>query len=441
MDHQPRSGTEHYHAGPDPESLRGELEGRPGRRRVVVTGLGVISPIGVGTDAFWRSLREGRSGIRTIDRFDTSDLPSKVAGLVDGFEAEAYVGRKAARRMDRATQMGVAVASMAIEAAGLPIRQHPEEVGVAYGAGLSMPLTFEGEFEVFRREGARRVSPFLIPMVIPNAVAGTISIHTGAQGPTVPISTACATGNDCIGNAYALIQRGVVRAAIAGGVDAPITPFIIAGFANAKALSRRNEPPEEASCPFDRRRDGFVIAEGAGAVVIEDEAWARARGAPILAEVLGYAATSDAYHATAPEESGAGAARAITLALRDAGLAPTAIDYVSAHGTSTPLNDVVETRAIKRALGEHAYRTPISSIKSMTGHLLGGAGAVEFVAAVLTIRHGFIPPTINLREPDPECDLDYVPLVGRPAPVRVVLSNSLGFGGQNSAILVGACGR
>ena len=407
------------------------------RRRVVVTGLGVISPVGNDVERFWRALCDGRSGIRRIEHFDTSDLPSKVAGLVTDFQPDELLGRKVARRLDRATQMAVVAAQSALVASALPLREYPDEVAVCFGAGCGCPATFEEEHTTFLRDGARRVSPFLVPMVIPNAVAGTISIHLGARGPVVPISTACATGTDCIGHGAALIRAGLARAVIAGGVDAAVTPFFIAGFGNARALSRHIEPPAEASRPFDRRRDGFVIAEGAGAVVLEEREAAIARGAPIYAEVLGYAATADAYHATAPEESGRSAARAMALAIAEARLRPESIDYVNAHGTSTPLNDVVETRAIKRALGEHAWRIPISSIKSMTGHLLGGAGAVEFVATVLTLRDGIIPPTINLHEPDPECDLDYVPNVARRTPVRVALSNSLGFGGHNAVILVG----
>jgi 3-oxoacyl-[acyl-carrier-protein] synthase II len=405
--------------------------------RVVVTGLGVVSPVGTGVERFWAALRQGVSGVRPISLFDARDLPSRIAGEVVDFCPEDFLPRKEARRLDRATQFAVAAARMALRDAALdPAAFGPEDIGVVFGLGVGQMGTFEAEHGVLLREGPRRVSPFFIANVIPNMPACQIAIQCGLQGPVVPLTSACSTGTDCIGQGAELIRRGLARAVVAGGTEAPITPLTVAGFANARALSRRNDCPAEASCPFDRRRDGFVIGEGAGAVVLEALSTARARGARIYAEVLGYGTTCDAFHITAPPEDGGGLVRAMRLALRQAGLPPEAIDYLNAHGTATPLNDKIETRAIKTVFGDHARRLPISSTKSMTGHLLGAAGAVEFVATVLSLRDGFVHPTINLHEPDPECDLDYVPLVGRPAPLRVAMTNSLAFGGQNASLVV-----
>jgi 3-oxoacyl-[acyl-carrier-protein] synthase II len=399
--------------------------------------MGIITPLGLDLESFWQALRAGRSGVRRVPALDLPDLPTRIAATVDDFDPARWIGRKELRRMDRTTQMAVAAGQMALADAGLGEGGFdPYDVGVSVGTGIGGMRTLEDEIGTFRDEGPRRVSPFTAPMIIPNMPAGQISIHLGLRGPSRCLATACATGADCIGEGFELVRRGSVPVMLAGGVEASITPFVIAAFCSCKVLSRRNDAPERASRPFDRERDGFVMGEGAGLVVLEDRDRALARGARIYAEVVGYGATSDAYHMTSPDETGAPMARAIRNALRQAGLPPSAIDYLNAHGTSTQMNDKVETRAIKAAFGDAADRLPISSTKSMLGHLVGAAGAVELVATALSIRDGFVHPTINLDQPDPACDLDYVPHVGRPRAIGFAMSTSLAFGGHNASLVL-----
>ena len=406
-------------------------------RRVVVTGLGVVTPLGIGVDSYWANVQAGRSGVKTISAFDPSDLPTQIAATVDDFDPERWINRKEARRMDRSTQMAVSAASMALSDARLIEGQFdPYDVGVSVGTGMGGMHTLEDEHSTFIEDGPRRVSPFLAPMMIPNMPAGQVSIQFGLRGPSRCLATACATGSDCIGEAFGDVRMGTSPVMLAGGVDASITKFVIAAFCSCKTLSRRNDAPERASRPFDRDRDGFVMGEGAGIVVLEDRDYALARGARIYAEVLGYGATADAYHMTSPDTTGEPMARAMHRALKQAGLPPTALDYLNAHGTSTSLNDKFETQAIKLALGTHAYQLPISSTKSLVGHLIGAAGAVEFITTILTIRDGYVHPTINLDNPDSECDLDYVPNVGRCHQVGIAMSNSLAFGGHNASLVV-----
>lgn len=408
-----------------------------GNRRVVVTGLGAITPFGVGIDGFWEAVRAGRSGVKRISAFPVEDLPTQFAATFDGFDPEQFMPRKEARRMDRATQMAVAAAKQALGDAGLSEGSFdPFEVGVSVGTGIGGMLTFEGEHVTFLESGPRRVSPFLAPMMIPNMPAGQVSIQLGLRGPSRCLATACATGSDCIGDAFETIRRGTVPLAVAGGVEAAISRFVISAFCACKVLSRRNEAPERASRPYDRDRDGFVMGEGAGIVVLEERDHALSRGARIYAELLGYGATSDAYHMTSPDPTSAPITRAMRQALSEAGLPPTAIDYVNAHGTSTQINDKFETLALKRAFGEHARRIPINSTKSMTGHLIGAAGAVEFITTILSIRDRYVHPTINLENPDPECDLDYVPGAGRPHEITFAMTNSLAFGGHNASLVL-----
>ncbi|HVC34949.1 MAG TPA: beta-ketoacyl-ACP synthase II [Chloroflexota bacterium] len=406
-------------------------------RRVVVTGLGVVTPLGVDVDRLWENVRAGRSGVKSITAFDASDLPTRFAATVDDFDPDRWISRKEARRMDRCTQMAVSAARMALADACLVEGEFdPYDVGVSVGTGMGGMHTLEDEHTTFLEGGARRVSPFLAPMMIPNMPAGQVSIQLGLRGPSRGLATACATGSDCIGEGFGDVHCGRAPVMLAGGVDASITKFVIAAFCSCKVLSRRNDAPARASRPFDRDRDGFVMGEGAGVVVLEDRERALARGVRIYAEVLGYGATADAFHMTSPDTTGEPMARAMHQALRQAGLPATALDYLNAHGTSTALNDKFETRAIKLALGEHAYRLPISSTKSMVGHLIGAAGAVEFIATVLSIRDGYVHPTINLDNPDPECDLDYVPNVGRAHTVGVAMTNSLAFGGHNASLVL-----
>jgi 3-oxoacyl-[acyl-carrier-protein] synthase II len=406
-------------------------------RRVVVTGIGVISPVGTGVERFWEAIRAGRSGVRRIEELERADLPTCIAAPVDDFVPEDYLGYKDARRMDRTTQMAVAASRLALDDAGLGRGDFdPYDIGVCVGTGMGGLHTFEEEHAAFLEGGHRRVSPLLAPKMIPNMPSGQVSIQFGLRGPTRCIATACATGSDCIGDAYEIVRRGAAPIMLGGGVEASLTPFAIAAFCNCKVLSRRNDDPTGASRPFDSGRDGFVMGEGAGIVVLEDRERALARGARIYAEVRGYGATSDAFHMTAPDSSGEPMARAIGMALRDASLAPEAIDYLNAHGTSTQLNDKVETRAIKLAFGNHATRLSISSTKSMTGHLVGAAGSVEFITTALSIRDGYVHPTLNLDHPDPECDLDYVPKVGRSRSIAYAMSNSLAFGGHNASLIL-----
>jgi len=405
-------------------------------RRVVVTGIGLVTPVGLTREETWEALAAGRCGIGPITLFDASGFDSRIAGEVKGFDPLRCMDRKEARRADRFTQFAVAAAQEALAQAGLAIAEEDgRRTAIIVGTAMGGVMTLAEEYEQMRTKGPGRVSPFLMPMMLPDMASGQLSIRLGARGPNYALVSACASGADAIGEAANMIARGDVDAALAGGSEAPITPIAVAGFAAAKALSTRNDDPATASRPFAAGRDGFVIAEGCGLLVLEAEEHAKARGARILAEVAGYAATSDAYHITQPHEQGEGAVRAMQLALARAGLEPDDVDYINAHGTSTPLNDRMETLAIKRAFGEYAYHVPISSTKSMTGHLLGAAGAVEAAVCVLTIERGVIPPTANYVEPDPACDLDYVPNVARPATVDVAMTNSFGFGGHNSCLI------
>lgn len=405
-------------------------------RRVVVTGIGLVTPVGLTTEETWASLVAGRGGIGPITLFDATGFDSRIAGEVKGFDPTRYMERKEARRADRFTQFAFAAAQEAVAQAGLTLdRDDGRRVGVLVGTAMGGLMTLAAEFEELRTKGPGRVSPFLMPMMLPDMASGQLSIRLGARGPNYALVSACASGADAIGEAANMIRRGDADVVLAGGSEAPITPIAVAGFAAAKALSTRNDDPATASRPFAAGRDGFVIAEGCGILCLEAEEHARARGARVLAELAGYSATSDAFHVTQPDERGEGAVRAMQLALERAGLRPEDVDYINAHGTSTPLNDRMETLAIKRAFGEHAYAIPVSSTKSMTGHLLGAAGAVEAAVCVLAIEHGVIPPTANYVAPDPECDLDYVPNVARSAPVEVAMTNSFGFGGHNSCLI------
>ncbi len=407
-------------------------------RRVVVTGMGAITPLGLDVPTLWRNLLEGRSGAAPITLFDAGPYDTRFACEVKGFDPLNYMDRKEARRSDRYTQMALAAAEEAMRNSGLKIdANNAEQVGVIIGSGVGGLMTIREQFHVLITKGPRAVSPFTIPMIIGNMAAGQVAMRYGAKGINYCTTSACASSAHAIGEAFEAIRRGAAEAIIVGGSEAPIDPFGVASFCAARALSTRNDAPEKACRPFDAQRDGFVMAEGAGVLVLEELDFARRRGATILAEVLGYGATADAYHITAPAPEGEGAARSMRLALQQAGLQPTDVDYINAHGTSTPLNDVTETQAIKAVFGEYAYRIPISSSKSMVGHLLGAAGAVESIICIQTILTGIIHPTINYEFPDPECDLDYVPNVPRRADVRIVLSNSLGFGGHNVTLIFG----
>ncbi len=407
-------------------------------RRVAITGMGVISPLGNDLESFWQALVGGKSGVGPITRFDATDFPTRIAAEVKGFDPMDYMDRKDAKRMDRFSHLAVAAARQALEDAQLNHTLNRDDVGVAVGTGIGGIETFSEQFEVMRKKGPQRVSPFFVPMMIANMAAGNIAILTGARGPCITTTTACAASANAVGEAFRLVQRGDAVAMICGGTEAPLVPMALGGFCAMKALSERNEEPERASRPFDAQRDGFVMAEGAAMIVLEELEHAVRRGARIWAEMVGYGMSADAYHITAPAPRGEGGARAMRRALADAGLDPSEVQYINAHGTSTPPNDRCETEAIKAVFGEHAYRLAISSTKSMTGHLLGAAGALELVCCVLTIARGVIPPTINYEYPDPDCDLDYVPNRARPATVRVAMSNSFGFGGQNACLVVRA---
>ncbi len=404
-------------------------------RRVVITGLGTVNPVGIGVEDTWKRIKSGESGIGRITRFDPSNLPSQIAGEVKNFKAEEFMPAKLVSRVDLFIQYAIASTRMALEDAGLPLSDLGDEVGVTIGVGMGGVGQVEHYTRVLDERGYRRVTPFFIPMIIPNMASGQIAILFGAKGPNLAVCTACAAGNHAIGEAFKLIREGRVKAMICGGAEGLITPLCVAGFAVMKALSTRNDEPEKASRPFDAKRDGFVIAEGCGVLILEDMEHAVKRGAKIYAEIIGYGANADAYHMTAPCPDGEGAAGCIKLALKDANIKPEDVDYINAHGTSTPLNDLAETKAIKRVFGEHAYKLMISSTKSMTGHLLGGAGGLEAVLTTLTIHEGVIPPTINLEEPDPECDLDYVPNTARKADIKIAISNAFGFGGTNACLV------
>jgi 3-oxoacyl-[acyl-carrier-protein] synthase II len=403
-----------------------------GLRRVVVTGLGAVTPIGNDVAQYWEGLSSGRNGVAAITLFDASRHACRFAAEVKGFDPSGWLEPKEAKRWDRFCQFGVVAAKQALADAGLEIDdRNTHRVGVSIGSGVGGLLMMETQAHVLADRGPDRVSPFCVPMMIPNMATGLAAIAIGARGPSSAVATACAAGSNAIGDAFRTIQLGLADAMVCGGAESAITPLGVAGFASAKALSFRNDDPATASRPFDLERNGFVIGEGAGVLVLEALEHAQARGARILAEVLGYGTTCDAHHITAPSPGGVGGAEAMRLALADARLAPQDVDYVNAHGTSTQANDSNETAAIKAALGEHARRIPVSSTKSMTGHLLGGSGGIEAVASVLAIGHNLVPPTINYHTPDPACDLDVVPNQAREHAVQVVLSNSFGFGGHN----------
>jgi 3-oxoacyl-[acyl-carrier-protein] synthase II len=404
-------------------------------RRVVITGLGAVTPLGVGVEALWQGLVAGRSGIGPIRAFDASRYTTRFGGECLDFDPILFIERKDAKRMDRYCQFAVAASRMAIEDANLDLAPRADRVGVLIGTGIGGTWTWETQHDVLRDKGPDRVSPFFIPMLISDMAAGYTSILFGARGPNLAIVSACASGAHAIGEAWHAIRRGDAEAMIAGGAEAAVTPLGLAGFCSMRALSTRNDDPQRASRPFDADRDGFVMSEGAGMVVMEELEIARGRGARIYCEVVGYGATADAYHLTAPAPDGDGGARAMSAAIQCAAISPADVDYINAHGTSTPLNDKIETQAIKACFGEAAQRVAISSTKSMTGHLLGAAGGAETVICALAIARGVIPPTINYERPDPKCDLDYVPNAARPAQVRVAMSNSFGFGGHNVSLI------
>ena len=405
------------------------------KRRVVVTGLGAVTPLGIGVEDTWKNIKEGKSGVVKITKFDASNLPSQIAGEVKNFKPEEFMPAKLTSRIDTFIQYAIAATRMALEDAGLPLNDLGDEVGVIIGVGMGGVGLIEHYTRVLDERGYRRVTPFFIPMIIPNMAAGQVAILFGAKGPNTAVCTACAAGNHAIGEAFRLIREGKVKAMICGGTESIITPLCVAGFSVMKALSTRNDEPEKASRPFDAERDGFVIAEGCGILILEDLENAQKRGAKIYAELIGYGLNADAYHMTAPSPDGEGAARCMEIALKDAGISAGEVDYINAHGTSTPLNDAAETKAIKKVFKDHAYKLMVSSTKSMTGHLLGGAGGLEAIITVLSLYEGIVPPTINLENPDPECDLDYVPNQARKADIKVALSNAFGFGGTNACLV------
>ncbi len=404
-------------------------------KRVAVTGIGVVSPIGIGKAPFLDALLAGRSGIVSVSRFDTTDYPVKIAGEVRDFDATDFIDKKMAKRLDRYAQYGVTAATLALTDSGYPVDEDPYAVGALIGSGVGGLDTFFQQTSVLLEKGPTRLSPFFIPMMIPNMASAMSSVALGLKGPVNATCTACAAGTNALGDAFALIRRGDATAMLAGGAEAAVNQVGMGAFAAARALSTRNDEPQRASRPFDAGRDGFVMGEGSGVLVLEELEHALGRGAHIYAEMVGYGMTADAYHLTEPDETGEPAALAMQRAVHDACLEPADVDYINAHGTSTPLGDAMETRAIKLALGEHATRVMISSTKSIFGHCLGAAGGLEAAATVLAMEAGKVPPTINLDDPDPLCDLDYVPNVAREASVEVAMSNSFGFGGHNAAIV------
>ena len=406
-------------------------------RRVVITGMGVVSPIGIGVKEFEEGIFSGKNGIKKITHFDTSSYKSRIGGEITNLNVGDYLSPKDIRRMDRFTQFGMIAAIEAIEQAGLNVNsKNSEKIGVLVGSGVGGLQTVEREKAVLMEKGPQRVSPFLVPMLITNIASAYIAIKYGFRGPNLSISTACATGTHAIGEAFRMIQRGEADAMVAGGAEAAITPLGLAGFCAMRALSTRNDEPERASRPFDRERDGFVIGEGAGILILEELEFARKRGANIWAEVIGFGMSSDAYHITQPVADGRGIRIAMENALKDAKVNLQDVDYINAHGTSTPLNDRVETKSIKDLFKDRAYEIPVSSTKSMTGHLLGATGGVEAIACILAIQRKRVPPTINYEFPDPDCDLDYVPNEAREVDVRIAMSNSMGFGGHNATIVI-----
>ena len=405
-------------------------------RRVVITGIGLVSSLGIGTQATWDGLLAGTSGVGRVTRFDVSGFAAQIAAEVRGFDPLDYVEKKDVKKMDVFIQYSIAASQFAVVDSGLIITpENAPQVGVFIGSGIGGFATIEREHTALLEGGPRKISPFFIPASIINLASGQVSIRFGAKGPNLATCTACSASAHALGESFEIIKRGDAEAMIAGGSEAAITPMSIGGFAALRALSTRNDEPARASRPFDRDRDGFIIGEGAGVLILEELEHARARGARIYAEMVGYGVSADAHHITAPSEDGDGAVRAMAMALRKAGVEPSAVDYVNAHGTSTPYNDKLETMAIKRCFGEHARRMAISSTKSMTGHLLGGAGGLEGGISALAVHHQVAPPTINLDHPDPECDLDYVPHVKREMPITHALSNSFGFGGTNATLL------
>ncbi len=407
------------------------------KRRVVLTGVGLVSPLGIGVDESWQALCAGKSGVGEITRFDTSKFQTKIAAEVKDFNAQDFLPKKEAKRNERFISYAIAATRMAIDDSGLVIDDsNANKIGVITGCGLGGLGILESTCQTLKQRGPRRVSPFFIPMMIGNMAPGMISIHFGAKGPNTSIATACAAGAHAVGDSYKLIADGVADAMITGGVEAVVNPTCIAGFNAMKALSTRNDEPEKASRPFDRNRDGFVVGEGSGILIIEALDHALERGAKIYAELIGYGLSGDGHHMTAPPPDGNGAIRCMQAALNDAGIGPDEIDYINAHGTSTPLNDISETMAIKEVFNDHAYKLAISSTKSMTGHLLGGAGGIETVFTALTVYEGLMPPTINYENPDEECDLDYVPNVKRKAAVKRAMTNSFGFGGTNASLIL-----
>lgn len=407
------------------------------KHRAVITGMGVVSPVGNQLDEFWNNLIEGKSGIGLLTRFETEDLPTKVAAEVKDFEPTEWINKKESRHMDRFAQFAIAAAKMALSDSGLDLeKMNKERAGAVMGCGIGGVITFEEQKEVLTNKGSGRISPFFVPMLISNMAAGHLSIEFGLQGSSMTVATACASATNAIGEALRMIQRGEADVVFCGGTEAPITKLAFAGFCAMKAMSTEKDNPEQACRPFDKRRSGFVMGEGAGVLVLESLEHAKARGARIYAELAGYGSTSDAYHITTPVPGGAGAARAMRLALDDAGVSTEEVDYINAHGTGTGPNDVTETAAIKTVFESYATKLAISSTKSMTGHLTGAAGAIEAIICAISIERGAIPPTINYGEPDPECDLDYVPNIARKQEVNVAMSNSLGFGGHNATILL-----
>ncbi len=404
-------------------------------RRVVVTGIGLVSPLGIGVDKNWAAITAGKSGLGPITRFDASDLPTQIAGEVKDFNAEDYIDKKEIKKMDLFIQYGLAAAEMALNDSGLQITdENAERVGVLVGSGLGGLPTIEKYHELMLDRGYKKISPFFIPMLIINLAPGHISMRFGAKGPNLSSVSACATGTHSIGDAFQMIVRGDADAMFAGGTESTITPLGIGGFNVMKALSTRNDDPQGASRPFEKNRDGFIMAEGAGILMLEEYEMAKTRGAEIYCEVVGYGMSGDAYHLTQPAPGGEGAARCMKMAMKNAGLNAEDVDYINAHGTSTHFNDLYETMAIKSVLGDHASKIMISSTKSMTGHGLGAAGGLEAAYSALALKNGVIPPTINYVEPDPECDLDYVPNEARQADIKVALSNSFGFGGTNATL-------
>jgi len=405
-------------------------------RRVVITGMGLVTPLGTGVQATWEALLKGASGIRRITGFDASDYPCRIAGEVPDFDPLAYVDKKDVKRMDRFTQFALASATMALDTAALSISEEKaHRYGCLLGVGFGGMATLERNHASLLRAGPQRISPFFVPMLLANMASGHVCMRFGLRGPNLCVTTACAAGTHAIGEAYKIIQRGDADVMLSGGCEAAITPLALGGFCAMRALSTRNDAPQQASRPFDKTRDGFVMGEGAGVLVLEELQQAQQRGATIYAEVVGYGMSADAYHMTQPDPEARGVALCIQQALRDAGVAPHEVGYINAHGTSTPYNDKYETLAVKKVFGEHAYRLAMSSTKSMTGHLLGGAGGIEGVFTTLALYHGIVPPTINWEAPDEDCDLDYVPNVARAMSMQVAMSTSLGFGGTNACVV------